>query len=379
MSKLKIIIPLLLIAVFMVSTYSVVADSGSGSQDSQDTPDHNVPTEQEHADARQVQVQNSSNGIEIESDNHFNGTSNNIHIEIQADGGLSINFGFSGETVNHTESELHIKLRARSMVEFIDNNTAVPGYDLNDTLVNKINFNNLTWSFTVSNTTVSNTTVFTIDAKAFLTSANTSSIDFNFVLSTGYAQITNATTLAPNAIKWTVVVSNYVFSSSQSKLALQMQMQSGTNNDGIESDHIANSTEAYKDGLTKQKESAVNFGNTTGSKGFFSWADNYSVDGVNESVVTSPAVSVDHEDNSFNQMYFTFNQGNVISWDPSVGVSRASLPSASLGLLSVNTVNTLSSVVSVSSSAKSTPGFEVIAVMLSIGVIALVSKKHLRK
>ena len=160
-------------------------------------------------------------------------------------------------------------------------------------------------------------------------------------------------------------------------------MQSGTNNDGIESDHISNTTEAYKDGLTKDKESSVNFGNTTGSKGFFSWADNYTVDGVNDSVVTSSSVSVDHEDNAYNQMYFTFNQGNVISWDPAVGVNRASLPSASLGLLSVNTPasTTTSSAAPTNSSPapaanKSSPGFEAIAVMLSVGVIAIVSKRR---
>ena len=367
MSKFKIIIPLLLIAVFMVSTYSVVADGGSG----------------------QVQVQVQSNQVQIESENHFNGTSNSISVEIAADEGLSVNFGFSGETINHTESELHIKLRARSVVEFIDNNTAVPGYDLNDTVLNTIGLRNAVWSFSVTNTTVSNTTLYHIDAKAYLDQTNTSSIGFNFVLSTGYAAISNSTTLAPNAIKWTVVINNYSFNNSQSKLALQMQMQSGQNNDGFESDHISNTTEAEKDGLTTQKESAVNFGNQTGSKGFFSWADNYTVDGVNDSVVTSPSVSVDHEDSSYNQMYFTFNQGNLISWDPSVGVNRASLPSANLGLLSVTSTSTSTSTSSSSvtssysssssagspSKSNSAPGFELFAVILSIGVLGLVNRR----
>ena len=142
---------------------------------------------------------------------------------------------------------------------------------------------------------------------------------------------------------------------------------------GLHSDHISNNTEDHIDGLTHNNASEVNFGNGTTS-GFFSWVDNYTVDGVNKTIVTSPAVSVDHEDSAYNQMYFSFAHGNNITWDPKIGVTRATTSIYDIYHPMSSTIPT-----SLSSSPKSTPGFEVLLAGLSLGVVAVIITKRLQK
>lgn len=354
----------------MLSTYSVVADSGDQTQ--QDQPDQNgVSSQRENADRMQTQFQynQSKKQVHIESENNYNGTKSHIEVEIEANDGMNIHFSYSGQ-FNNTKTVLQIGLEASRLNEFINNNTAIPGYDSNDTLLNSINLRDMIWNLTVSNSTLNNVTTWTINAQASLT--NTSTITFQFVFSNGFASLAGNSTLGPNALKWSVIISNYHYSAPNSQLALKMLMKSGDHNDGFKSDKISNQTEDHKDGLAHGNESAVNFGNGT-TAGFFSWADSYMVDGQNKTIVTSPAVSVDREDTAQNQLWFSFAQGNVINWDPKVGVDRSTAFSYDMAHPIV-----LSTAVPVSSSTKASPGFEMLAVILSLGVVALVTKRKFK-
>ena len=290
---------------------------------------------------------------------------------------LSIHFSYSGE-VNHTEKELEMGLQARQVVEFVNNNTAVPGYDQNDTLLNTFDLSAVNWTLTMSNTTVNNDTIWSINETAPL---GTGTIQFQFLFTNGFATIGGNNTLGPNALKRTMVISNFTYNTTNSQLGLQMLMNSGQNNDGFSSDQISNQTEDHRDGLTHDNVSAVNFGNLT-TGGFFSWLDNYNVDGVNHTIVTSPSVTVDHEDSSQNQLYFSFVQGHVISWDPKVGVDRSTTSAYDIANpFTAPSTSTSPVVVSSSTSStsnKSSPGFEILVSVLSIGVIGLVSRRRFR-
>ena len=394
MLKLKIIIPLILIAVFMVSTYSVV-EAVASTTSANDSPDHNgVSDQQEQADYRNVtfDYSQSEKSVEISSYNTYNNTLTEISSEVSALNGLKIEFSYSNQT--QTKSELQIKLIANQIVEFINSNTAIPGYDPQDTLLHTYNLSSVNWALSVSNQTVNNDTIWLVDVSGALSSSST--IDFTFELTNGYALLSANNVLSPNALKWSVKISNYQYSAPNSQLALQMLMSSGQHNSGFSSDTISNQTEDHTDGLTQNNESAVNFGNGT-TDGFFSWADQYSVDGNNETVVTSPVVSVDQENTTYNQLYFSFDQGKIINWDPKVGVDRNSTslydiqhpyvaPSTTLTSSSVSSsvtspVANNSPSVSLTFSGnqnKNSPGFEIIAVMLSLGVIGLVSRKRFK-
>ncbi len=297
---------------------------------------------------------------------------------------MDVNFQYSGKNVNNTESHLQIKLKATQLVEFIANKTAgqLNGYNSNDTLVKSFDLTKANWSLSLtnstvsynnainsaSNTTVSNSTVWTMTASTTLNTNAT--LSFQFLVTNGFAPMPGNNTLAPNAIKFSVALNNYTYSNPQSQLALKMIFKSG-----LRSDHISNNTEDHIDGLTRNKASEVNFGNGTTS-GFFSWIDSYTVDGVNKTIVTSPAVSVDKEDSSYNQMYFSFAHGKNITWDPKVGVTRATTSIYDMyHPLSLTTSSTIP-VSSVLPTTKSTPGFELLIAALSLGVIAIVTRRY---
>ena len=385
MSKaIKFLIPLMLIAVFMVS-YAAIADSTQQSEstsissstgdhnstgDQSNTSDHNGTTDQqENSDHTQVQANFNENGksIQFQSENHFNGTSTSLEVEISANDGLAVNFVYSGHSINQTENHLQIKLKLTKLVEFIDNKTSgiQNAYDLNDTLVKSYDLTTANWTLTVSNSTVSNNTVWTMYASTIINTNATLAVKFLFT--DGFAQLTGNNTLAPNLVKFNVYIENYTYSSPQSQLALKTIFQSS-----LHSDQISNQTEDHTDGFTHNKESAVNFGNGS-TDGFFSWADNYTVDGVNKQIVTSPSVSVDREDNSYNQLYFSFAQGTNITWDPKIGVTRATTFAYDImQSLSANS----SALSSLSSASMNTPGFELLMAVLSIGAITIVTRRY---
>ena len=299
MSKgMKIILSLLLIGIFMIS-YSALADNSQpgSSKDSKDQNQNGVSDQRESADQRQVQVQYDQSGksIQLSSENHYNGANNQIEIEVSANDGLSVNFQYSGHNVNQTESNqnethLQIKLKASKLVEFINNNTAIPGFDSNDTLVKSFDLSNTNWNLgvsnstvsytnTVANSTVSNYTVWKMTAST--TIDTNASLSFQFFVTNGFALMTGNNTLAPNLIKFTVSLANYTYSSPQSQLALKMIFKSD-----LQSKSKSNNTEDHVDSLTQNKTSEVNFGNGS-TESFLSWVDNYTVNGVSKRIETS--------------------------------------------------------------------------------------------
>ena len=288
MSKsMKITLSLLLIGIFMIS-YAALADDSqpSSSKDSKDQNQNGVSDQRESADQRQVQVQYDQSGksIQLSSENHYNGANNQIEIEVSANDGLSVNFQYSGHNVNQTESNqnethLQIKLKASKLVEFINNNTAIPGFDSNDTLVKSFDLSNTNWNLGVSNSTVSNYTVWKMTAST--TIDTNASLSFQFFVTNGFALMTGNNTLAPNLIKFTVSLANYTYSSPQSQLALKMIFKSD-----LQSKSKSNNTEDHVDSLTQNKTSEVNFGNGS-TESFLSWVDNYTVDGVSKRIETS--------------------------------------------------------------------------------------------
>jgi hypothetical protein len=371
---LKYLIPVVLLGIFMLSTYSVVADNGD---DSEDGNHDGIPDKQEIEDKRQIQLEfNKENGeLQIQSEGSINGSKNHIQIEITAKEGLKFSFEFSGKTVNESESQLSMELEVRKIIEFIDNSSSnsIGGFDSNDTLINSFDIRSFVWNLDVGNSSINNNTVWSINASTTFNS--NASLSFQFILSEGYSVLDN-NTLAPNSLKYSVAINNYTYSNLSSQIALEMKIKSN-----LESEHISHETEDHKEGLTHDNESSVNFGNGS-STGFFSWADSYLVDGVNESIVTSNSVMVDDEDSSQNKLYFSFAHGNDIYWDPKVGVTRATtspyviqqVSSSTTAIISISTSQDLPTEKSTNTS-QSAPGFELVAIILSIGVMTLRLRK----
>ena len=216
------------------------------------------------------------------------------------------------------------------------------------------------WSLTISNTTVNTVTTWFVNATA--TFNNNALIKFMFIFSNGYSLIDNSSLIQPNSLKYSVEIQNYSYISTNSQLALEMNFKSD-----LQSNKISHDTEDYKNGYTNKPESGVNFGNGSAT-GFFSWTDNYSVDGVMKPIITSTSVSVDNEDSSQNALFFSFAHGKNIFWDPKVGVTQSTFSAVSPNELLSNSLN--------SNQTTGVPGLESIAVVFGMMILAFRLRKR---
>ena len=210
-----------------------------------------------------------------------------------------------------------------------------------DTVVQQIDFESLMWQMSSTSTTSGNQTFYTINVNA---TQGSMIIKLTFFVTTGFVNKGNYT-LVPNAVKFNVEIINFPFKQQNSLLAAQVQIKNSIHNRQIE-----NNTEDQKDGYAG-KQQQISFANNSAGA-YFSWAQTYLANGVNRSIVVSPVSNDNEGEGTQAKMYFNFVQANDIFWDPSVGVTRASM-----------TVS------------KSSPGFELLAI-LAIPVIVLISKRR---
>ena len=393
----KVCISILLIGFFILSSYSVVADNNSSTSDqpnssqspsnqsssfqsttdqsnsNQSSSDQNdlnhygISNTKENADKRDVQVEfdQSNNQLHIQSQGNYNGSQNNIQIEMTAKEGLKVEYQFSGQTQNDSNGELSIQLEARKIIEFIDNKTAgqLSGFDGNDTVENIFDMRTFNWNLTISNTTINSTTTWFVNATAAFN--NNALIKFMFIFSNGYSLIDNSSLIQPSSLKYSVEIQNYSYVNANSQLALQMNFKSD-----LQSNKISHETEDYKNGYTNKPESGVNFGNGSAT-GYFSWTDNYSVDGVSKPIITSTSVTVDNEDQSQNTLYFSFTNGKDIFWDPKVAVTQSTFSAVAANELITNSIN--------SSQTTGVPGLESITVVFGMVILAFSLRKRKNK
>ncbi|MFW9930565.1 MAG: hypothetical protein ACFFD1_14345 [Candidatus Thorarchaeota archaeon] len=334
-----------------------------------------INTEVEHSSERNVniQVDNESKQIQLESELRNNMSKNRIEFQLQAENSLQIEMNFKSETAtNH--SELGMAIEFRKVVEFIDNtsnsNNTVNGLDSTDKVVNSFDFGSINWSFDYTNKSVNNQTLYTISVTGMKDGAT---FQFVFYFATSFVQLDNNTILQPTAGKFDFNIKNYSYNTSTSQLALETKFKSE-----LESRNINHDTEDEHYNLTKLQESGINFGNSSYT-GFFSWADQVNVDGVNSPVVISPVMNDDAEGAGQTKMYFSFAHGNNISWDPKVGVSMstAGIP---LAISTTESSLIISSPMTTNLGKSTTPGFEVFTLLsmtLLVGIV--VNKRKTRK
>ena len=340
------LLTMLLLGMAFISFMSVAADNGSSSgtqtttttsgtdqgststndtntQHHDNTTDNGIPDQIESQQQRSIQVEldNSSKEVHIQSQSMYGNISNKIQFELNAKEEVSMEFQYQSNTASGNQTNLQVSMEFKQLVEFIDNSTnpnnIMAGLNPGDTILKTIDFSTINWTLNYSTTTISNQTLYTV---SIIGQINGTTIQFNFHLASSFIQINQNSILQPTAVKIDVIIKNYAYSSTNSQLALKTNFGSS-----MQSKQISNTTEDQIDHLTTKNESAVNFGNNQYG-GFFSWANQLLVDGKNMSVVTSP-VMTDPEDSSgqTTMLYFSFPYGNVLVWDPKIGVAMSSL------------------------------------------------------
>jgi hypothetical protein len=322
-------------------------------EDEKDDDKDGIDDEVEVKEERELEVELSDHEAKIKSELKSGDNKNKIEVEIKSENEFEIDFRYKTESTQ-IEEDLRIFIEFKSLIEFVDNttnvNNTVGGYDNSDTTVKEINFEDISWVLDMVTSDQAGQTLYTINVTGIHDGAT---ITFLFYFATNFVVIDDSTLLQPTAAKFDLIIENYSYDSSDSQLALLSKLKSK-----LESEDKHEDTEDEEDGVSKHKETGLNFGDTD-FLGFFTWVDEVTVDGVNESIVSSPVLD-DDEDISNHKVYFSFPQGNKIVWDPKVGVSR-------------DTTGTLLSL----PPSSQVPGFEVIPIVILplIGLVALFNRR----
>ncbi|MHA2336401.1 MAG: hypothetical protein ACXACX_03820, partial [Candidatus Hodarchaeales archaeon] len=322
-------------------------------EEEKDDDEDGIDDEVELKEERELEVELSAHEAKIKSELKSGDNKNKIEVEIKAENEFEIDFRYKTESTQ-TEEDLRIFIEFKSLIEFVDNttnvNNTVGGYDNSDATIKEVDFDEISWVLDMVTSDQGGQTLYTINVTGIHDGAT---ITFLFYFATNFVVIDNSTLLQPTAAKFDLVIENYSYDSSDSQLALLSKLKSK-----LESEDKDEDTEDEEDGVSKHKETGLNFGDTD-FIGFFTWVDEVNVDGVNESIVSSPVLD-DDEVISNHKVYFSFPQGNKIVWDPKVGVSR-------------DTTGTLLSL----PPSSQVPGFEAIPLVILplIGLVALFNRR----
>lgn len=327
--NLKITFGILILALLLLApAFKVLADT----PDSQNTGSDHTGTQSsdsaqntEHETERNVQSQvNTQNGeAQIQSEMQYGSIHNSFEFQLETHDQLQFSYNYKS-SVNSTQTKVQMKFELRSLVEFIDNTSnptnVLGALDAHDQIVQQINFHQIAWNMTYSKTTVSNQTIYNIVVNG---SQGSMVITFTFLITTGIVNQGNYT-LTPNAIKFNVEIQNFPFKDPNSLLATQVLIKNRVQNTQVETN-----TENHQKGYSGQEHQLAFNNNTVGA--FFSWSTTYLADGVNKTVIVSPVTTTNNgegEDGSYGSVYFNFAHAQDIFWDPSVGVTLASMTGA---------------------------------------------------
>ncbi len=354
-------------------------DSSDGSDD-HDSDHDGIDDDVEKAYEREVQVENEDNKFKISSELK-NGTKKDkfeITFDVESDDSAEIKLKFKSE-VNDTESELKYKVKFDKIVEFIDQ--GVPGID-NETILSTYDIGKAGWA----------PIVVTNDNTTGLIKINATTLDGIFSLimriSNSFVKDNNVT-LSPTSLKIDVLINNYQYNSTSSKLAIKTHVKTTSK---IE---IDKESEDEKEGIaSNETELGVKMGNSTA---FFSWSEFAIADGNTTAVIASTlADSSDEEGETSSRIFYTFNATDVqsIMWDPKVGVvsqaSKENLPvnnpvdtttptdtnTTSNDTLSSDTTVNTEDLPTESLGDLPVPGFEIWVFISILSVAIIYKKKH---
>ncbi len=328
--------------------------------DNHDSDKDGVNDEVEKAFEREVQVESDSSKFKISSELK-NGTKKDkfeITFDVESDDSAEIKLKFKSE-VNDTESELKYKVKFDKIVEFIDQ--GVSGID-NETILSTYDIGKSGWA----------PIVVTNDNTTGLIKINATTLDGIFSLimriSNSFVKDSNVI-LSPTSLKIDVLINNYQYNSTGSKLAIKTHLKTESQ---IEVNH---ETEDEKEGIaSNETELGVKMGNSTA---FFSWSEFAIADGKTVAVITSSlADSSDEEGETSSRIFYTFNATNVqsITWDPKIGVvSQASIDNLPFSnLYGTSTPTDVSNILG----NLPVPGFEIWVFISILSVAIIYKKKH---
>jgi hypothetical protein len=286
---------------FSISLGTVVAttDDDSDGIDDEFEDDHD----------RDINIDIEDNIITIESVLRSETGKNKIEFEISNESnGLSFKIEFTPNYIsdsNTSQIELEFEVTFREIVEYVDVNMdgvfdesvdeEIDVYPLND--------------FKEPVYTISD---IALDTKMHYIALTTSDDVF-----TAHAyfveefEIVNDTLVTPSETKIDIEINNYNYLNDTSQLALYTKLESEVEYE------MEDDTEDEELGYAEDESSAYTMMNSF--KGFFSWKENATVDGIVKDVLVSQIEDDDFEPNE-QKIYLNYPRGTLIYHDPKIGI-----------------------------------------------------------
>ncbi|MFX0006483.1 MAG: hypothetical protein ACFFA7_11135 [Promethearchaeota archaeon] len=264
---------------------------------------------------RDITTEIDENTITIESILRSADGKNKIQFEISNESdGLSIRVEFTPNYVsdsNTSQIKLEFGVTFREIVEYVDFNAdgvftesideKIDSYSLDDFKVPIYSIHD------ISLDTKMHHIVFTTSDEVF-----TAHIYF-----VEEFEIINDTLITPSETKIDIEIKNYNYLNDTSQLALYTKLDSEVNYE------MKDSTEDEELGYAEDESSTYTTMNSF--KGFFSWKENATVDGLVKDVLVSQIEDDDFEPNE-QKIYLNYPRGTLIYHDPKIGIG---LPLAS--------------------------------------------------
>ncbi|MHA1978229.1 MAG: hypothetical protein ACW98F_07110 [Candidatus Hodarchaeales archaeon] len=323
-------LPLFLLAIFLLgliftSSLMVTAsmlddddettDIDDNDDDDSDDDDDGVEDDLETANEREITVEMSDDGMEltIESQLKVGENEDEFEINVEIEDGIEVELEYSTE-VDDLEAELEFKINFYSLLEYEDINDDGVFNETEDIIVQE----SLLEAFDPISYKVVNTDTHVI-------AINSTDGVFTCILyAVGEFASFDGTIVTPAEVKIDIIIKNFNYLSETSNLALYTRLEKEY--------EYEDETDDEKDGFA-EGESAL--GTTMNAfKGFFSWVDSATIDGVVQPVTASLHDEddfADDEDDEWEQkIYLNYPHGIEIIHDPKLGVSGIlRLPSSS--------------------------------------------------
>jgi hypothetical protein len=293
-----------LIAIFLLSV--LVFYFGTGNTIAADNDGDEVDDDFEDLNKRTVEVSNDAEKYTIKSVEEKGETKNSIEIEFEPTGeGLYISTEYQSDNES-VEIELEFQILFVSIIEYNDTNEDGMYNDtVDDVKVQEVPLNSFR---PVENKTSEISEGCTLHHYVINTTDDVFSVHIYVVEEFA---VVNSSLITPYEAKIDIIINNFNYKNSSSRLALYTRLESELDYD------MEDDMEDEKYGYSTGEEGVTTTMN--GTTGFFSWAKTAKIDGLTKNVLSSNK-TIDHIDIDSEKVYFNYVNGTHIFHDPRIGV-----------------------------------------------------------
>ena len=269
-----------------------------------DEDDDSIDDETEERNKRETETEIESHSVQVKSELKNGENKDQIKIKFTANDNPKFKLEYSTEA-GDTEYELEFTIKFKSITEYIDLDSNNIFNKSADEIVQEYKFEDVDF-LPIKYSNIENTTI-----KVFNATTEDGVFTLLFYVNGEFSMI-NGTLVTPTEMKIDIGIHNFPYMNESSRLALYTKLESESHYEYDE--ETEDETEGYS---SEEVEVEVSTGEFTG---FFSWSEIVYVDGIIQSVLSSPLGTDDIDDNE-QKIYLNYPHGIHIVHDPKLGVA----------------------------------------------------------